>query len=747
MAIKLVDAPLDYKPDLDWIDEIVKPKRARPNRDTYDTKLLIRFNNFVQKGAPSKFIYSETKTPVIIKNIGQMKRAHLKNALVYALKGTDDKLAYTQWFEQKSMKDILEEWTQDFDVLRDCNEAMHLVFSLKEKPDDLTMHNLLHTTFETLRTCMPDYKFALVPHNHQEHAHIHVFINKTNQITKKRLRFATRTDCKEFFHDLREEFSYRINAWLQIPEHLYVNQPSLQALDNLNQRLCAIREEEKEAEKDLASKEEHLNHYNQELLSVGSQAIHKRIKYLEQQAKFYEDKLLCVRQVLSRRAWEETGLFHINPEELQRRATLSKGYNETNKEHFESLDALDVSTLQDLKAHFTQALEQHQQHITHTKESLQAWLDYTYTLFAQQTRGFTLLQKKQAIYEQYQRLDKRYLDKNTLVFISQLKSEIEMQRTTQERNFINPNFLDHIAQALHHQQPTLKNLKHHFYKLKTLEHLVSQLKEVNPSEQERQLFIIHRNQQTLLNIANERLAFLVQRFNTLRQEKEDLESEWNQWTQQYKQVTTQQEQENLLLHPNHIQLNRSLGRTSKSLSFMAKEILSANRFLNTHAQDLPLILQDAKLLLQKLKVEQRESAFTTRELAQTQKVSRVLHTAQPTLKPSIDADGQNQYNQQLPTQTHQAHTSEPKTTRPDLTTNSQVPATLDFKAMMQMLQDQQKTLQTMSQELTELKQQQNNKSPELEQTQQDTRTQPQLKPQSAFTYNGTSSKENGRGHR
>ncbi|WP_120950942.1 hypothetical protein [Helicobacter sp. L8] len=95
MAYKLVDAPLDYKPDLDWIDEIVKPKRARLNRDTYDAKLLIRFNDFVQRGAPSVFKHDETKTPVVIKNIGQMKRAHLKNALIYAFKGTDKGLAYT----------------------------------------------------------------------------------------------------------------------------------------------------------------------------------------------------------------------------------------------------------------------------------------------------------------------------------------------------------------------------------------------------------------------------------------------------------------------------------------------------------------------------------------------------------------------------------------------------------------------------------------------------------------------------
>ncbi|CCB80717.1 hypothetical protein HBZC1_17310 [Helicobacter bizzozeronii CIII-1] len=728
-----------------------------------------------------------------------MKRAHLKNALVYALKGTDNKKAYNQWFEQAGVGDILEEWTADFDLLKDYNEAMHLVFSLKEKPDDLTMHNLLHTTFETLRACMPDYKFALVPHNHQEHAHIHVFINKTNQITKKRLRFATRTHCKEFFHDLREEFSYRVNAWLQTPEHLYVNQPSLQALDNLNQHLRAIREEEKQAEKDLTSKEKHLNSYNQELLSIGASAIHKRIKYLEQRTKFYEDKLLRVRQVLAKRTWEKPGWFPPSPEELQRRIALSKSYNSANKEHFEPLDVLDVPTLQELKEYFSQVLEQHRHHLTHTKESLQAWLDYTNTLFEQQTRGFTLLQKKQAIYEQYQRLDQRCLDKNTLLHITRLKSEIEIQRTTQERNFINPNFLDHMAQALHHQPPTLKNLKRHYHKLRTLAHLVPQLQEVNPSEQDRQLVIIQSNQQALLNIANERLAFLVQRFNALRQEKEDLEKIWNEWTQRHQQATTLKEQESLLLNPNYAQLNHSLERISKSLSFIAKEILSANRFLNTHAQHFPLTLLDAKQLLQKLKVEQRESVSKTKELSQTQKVSGVPHAIQPAFKSAVVILGTDrhkqsnqqhlsneselsqrhtrasnvltsvseldktttqdsvsyqvgqhnqQYGQQASSnQPQQPHTSKPKTTQLDLTAIPQAPATLDFKTMMQILQDQQKALQTMSQEITELKQQQTQESLELGQARQDIKTRPQPTTQSAFTYNETSSKEKGRGHR
>uniref|UniRef100_UPI0013D7E7E0 hypothetical protein n=1 Tax=Helicobacter suis TaxID=104628 RepID=UPI0013D7E7E0 len=440
----------------------------------------------------------------------------------------------------------------------------------------------------------------------------------------KRLRFAKRTDCKEFFHDLREEFSYHVNAYLQTPEHLYINQPNLKILDNLKERLRTIRDEEKQAEKDFSSQQEHYNQQTKKLLDMGYQAIKR----------------------------------------------------------------------------------QHTRH-PEQKEALKAWQDYTDVLFEKQTRGFTLLQKKQAIYEQYQHLDKRYLDKKTLMHISELKSQIEMQRTTQERNFINPNFLDHIAQALKHQKPTLKNLKRHFEKLKTLEHIIPQLKEASSSAKDKQLAIIHSNQQALLNIANERLAFLVQRFNALQQEKEDLDRIWNEWAQQLKQATTKKEQENLLLNQDLIKCNQSLARTSKSLFYIAREILSANRFLNHHAKDLPLILLDAKQLLQKLKTERKEQEVF--EINSTPKQNTMLKHPQEQTQNA---------NNQPPAQ--EATTLQGLAT----TKNSQELTMQMLHTMMQMTQEQQRTIQTMAQDIAELRQQQQHTQHQELQDQ----SEPELKP-------------------
>ncbi|VTQ19568.1 Uncharacterised protein [Escherichia coli] len=87
-----------------------------------------------------------------------------------------------------------------------------------------------------------------MPHAHQDHAHIHCFINKTNQLTRRRLRFKGHEDCKEFFNELRSEFAYRLNDHLLSEEYLCVNEPKLKELDNIKQQLQDLEKEEKALE-------------------------------------------------------------------------------------------------------------------------------------------------------------------------------------------------------------------------------------------------------------------------------------------------------------------------------------------------------------------------------------------------------------------------------------------------------------------------------------------------------------------
>ncbi len=176
----ILDTKLDSRPmDLSFLDDILKhmQKPRFSDSDKVDKRLLIKFNQF---NPNSKLIKSN----------------------------------YNEMFLECDKQFILESWLNDFDLTKDYNETMHLVFSIKDKPDEETMQGLLHSTWESLKIRLPEYKFALVPHAHQDHAHIHCFINKTNQLTRRRLRFKGHEDCKEFFNELRSEFAYRLNDHL-----------------------------------------------------------------------------------------------------------------------------------------------------------------------------------------------------------------------------------------------------------------------------------------------------------------------------------------------------------------------------------------------------------------------------------------------------------------------------------------------------------------------------------------------------
>ncbi|NHB13335.1 hypothetical protein D2C76_02115 [Helicobacter pylori] len=73
-----------------------------------------------------------------------MKRSHLENALSYALENSET--AYNEMFMECDKQFILETWLNDFDLTNDYNEAMHLVFSIKDKPDGEIMQGLLPKT-------------------------------------------------------------------------------------------------------------------------------------------------------------------------------------------------------------------------------------------------------------------------------------------------------------------------------------------------------------------------------------------------------------------------------------------------------------------------------------------------------------------------------------------------------------------------------------------------------------------------
>lgn len=148
------------------------------------------------------------KKTIVIKNIGNMTKSHLVNALRYVAKNStlEQNQMLNEDFALNSTREVLNDWQQDFCNTRELNEAMHLVFSLNEQKDHTALMALKTSVFHTMKESFADFKFVLVPHFHQNKPHVHVILNKNHQGTGKKMHFADKKACRNFFYQLREDF-------------------------------------------------------------------------------------------------------------------------------------------------------------------------------------------------------------------------------------------------------------------------------------------------------------------------------------------------------------------------------------------------------------------------------------------------------------------------------------------------------------------------------------------------------------
>ncbi len=450
------DTKLDNRPlDLSFLDDILEHMRKpRPSdSDKIDKRLLIKFNQFNpnSKSIKSNLIGTKSASPVLIKNIGQMKRSHLENALSYTLENSET--ACNEMFLECDKQFILETWLNDFDLTKDYNEAMHLVFSIKDKPDEETMHGLLNSTWETLKVRLPEYKFALVPHAHQDHAHIHCFINKTNQLTRRRLRFKGREDCKEFFNELRNEFAYRLNEHLLSEEYLYVNEPKLKELDNIKLQLQDLEKEEKALEQIKTPQDEW--DLNKALQKEYLQELKDKNK--AQALDIQNNHSTPLKQKISE---FKIALFNHKDTSDDEKESLSIDRIDKRKPVSEHLKNTSKHELYELLGFYQKELDKKQNHSAFKNFAILNDLDKN---FERETKGFSVLKKKEMLLSKLERLDKRLLDKNSHLLLAQLRNVVRTKQNTHYNTLTNPIFLAKALELPKDKRPTLKTFKNAYF--------------------------------------------------------------------------------------------------------------------------------------------------------------------------------------------------------------------------------------------------------------------------------------------
>ncbi|WQS99835.1 relaxase/mobilization nuclease domain-containing protein [Helicobacter pylori] len=602
-AIK--DARLDNRPmDLSFLDDILEHMRKpRPSdSDRVDKRLLIKFNQFSSssKSIKSNLVGTKSTSPVLIKNIGQMKRSHLENALSYALENSET--AYNEMFMECDKQLILETWLNDFDLTKDYNEAMHLVFSIKDKPDEEIMQGLLYSTWESLKARLPEYKFALVPHTHQDHAHIHCFINKTNQLTRRRLRFKGREDCKEFFNELRNEFAYHLNSHLLSEEYLYVNEPKLKELDNIKQQLQDLEKEEKALEQIKTPQDEwDLN-----------KALQK--EYLQELTAKNKAKALDIQNnqstPLKQKISEfKIALFNHKDTSNKEKESLNIDRIDKRKPVGEHLKNTSKQELYELLSFYQKELDKRQNHSAFKNFHILNDLDRD---FERETKGFSVLKKKEMLLSKLERLDKRLLDKNSHLLLAQLRNEVRTKNNTQYNNLTNPIFLAKTLELPKDKRPTLKTFKNAYFSARKYQFMLESFKakqddptyKLNDNTYELVSKQLQDYQKTMLLLVKERLLFLEQDLKQKEEEFKRAKESYFKALESYKETFSLKENQDFLKQ------NKQFSKLSKDIVYICNEIIGVNRFL-THYDNLNLekVLKHAK----DTNLEQKQIQAITKE--------------------------------------------------------------------------------------------------------------------------------------
>ncbi|MBH0292043.1 relaxase/mobilization nuclease domain-containing protein [Helicobacter pylori] len=599
----ILDIKLDSRPmDLSFLDDILKhmQKPRFSDSDKVDKRLLIKFNQFNPnlKFIKSNLVGTKTASPVLIKNIGQMKRSHLENALNYALENSET--AYNEMFLECDKQFILETWLNDFDLTKDYNEAMHLVFSVKDKPDEEIMHGLLNSTWETLKVRLPEYKFALVPHAHQDHAHIHCFINKTNQLTRRRLRFKGREDCKEFFNELRSEFAYRLNEHLLSEEYLYINEPKLKELDNIKLQLQDLEKEEKALEQIKSPQDEW--DLNKALQSEYLQELKykNKAKALDIQnnhstplkQKISEFKIA----LFNHKDTSDDEKEQLDIDRIDKRKPVSEHLKNTNKHE-----------LYELLGFYQKELDKKQNHSAFKNFAILNGLDRD---FERETKGYSVLKKKEMLLNKLEHLDKRLLDKNSHLLLAQLRNEVKTKQNTQYNTLTNPILLAKALELSKDKRPTLKTFKNAFFSARKYQFMLESFKtkqndKLNDNTYELVSKQLQDYQNTMLSLAKERLLFLEQDLKQKEEEFERAKEHYVKSLKHYRETSLSPKEKQ-----GFLKQIKQFSKISKDILYTCNEIIGANRFL-THYDNLNLekVLEHAK----DTKLEQKEIQAITKE--------------------------------------------------------------------------------------------------------------------------------------
>lgn len=432
----VIDVPLEKIKEDEKLFEYISFRKARKTPEVYQAKVHNAFiNYFTQSSSHSSTSHTHHKNNVVIKNIGNMKRVHLYNALSYTIEKSyqesmnifDDMDFHTELLTQHKkcaidylgnfvgVDEILKDWQKDFSSHKNTNEALHLVFSLNEIHSPALMEILLQSAQNTLQSHFAEYKYILVPHAHQNKPHIHIIINKTNIFSKKKLHFKSKQECAAFYDSLREDFKQNLfvlsNGKLDYSNDVKVNRDFLRQhldskLENLDKFNTSNANKDDNIEQDMrffATYKKAINSLNAKIkaLSSHSETLKQKLRQTSRHLKNVEKKI------------NELESQGINPTKLKEKRLLLFDELSYAKNQYDNNERKTDILREHIKRFFD-------------------WED-TYKSFS---HNFTLLNKKKSILSSFKSYE-RYLPLDVINTLKHFKRDIAQFEHTLGTNIEN----------------------------------------------------------------------------------------------------------------------------------------------------------------------------------------------------------------------------------------------------------------------------------------------------------------------
>ena len=300
----------DYKP--------IKAKRIfiKPNKVILDKppevfnhfikvrSFLSNYNCIQKNSRPKSSSWARMSSKqVVIKTLSNLDEFGAKNALSYVIRNSDSHYATTQDGEQKTLNEIMNEWSKDFTHKKNAKEVMHLAFCIDEQNVNYNDIRLKNAVDMVMQKNFYLYKYAVVIHTHQNKLHAHILLNKNNILDGQKFHLS-RAEFKPFFNQLRNDFAMSLRTQnLEYHNHYKLENDLSKVQDEIQKNnfiskinvLDELTKLEVDIRKKLKSKDKKIEVLNQEMQKCyererecirGMREISNKIRNNEKQKKF-----------------------------------------------------------------------------------------------------------------------------------------------------------------------------------------------------------------------------------------------------------------------------------------------------------------------------------------------------------------------------------------------------------------------------------------------------------------------------